>query len=314
METTIIQRILGILMFSWYLFSPEIVQIQEGRFTKKIIIKTIIITFLSILISTRLDIKYFINNYPQRATIVFLASIIILLIIYLKYGDILKIKLKLNRIRKIILKKKLKKTSKIILASNTNRLKVIILSYFNKILDWIYFSNSSTILMEVERKAFLYVWNSLRIIILYIMLFEHLIIKFLEPSFGLTFLLLLTLHGVLLMDRIVRKYPARLFIGVILAPWIVYTPMYFICKDIGIKPVFLEDNYLVWFLGLDTSNWFGSTIKFCIFNSLAFLSILIFWIILSLITSYVIKQVITFLRLGLIQLPIFSELKKNTIK
>lgn len=73
MEITIIQRILGILMFSWYLFSPEIVQIQEGKFTKKIITKTIIITALSILISTRLDVKYFINNYPQRATVIFLA-------------------------------------------------------------------------------------------------------------------------------------------------------------------------------------------------------------------------------------------------
>jgi hypothetical protein len=311
MEITIAQRIIGILLFSWYLFSPEILKIQEGKFSKTITIKTIVITFLSIFITTRLDIKYFIANYPQRA-IVILVAIIAILFAYFKYVDLpKKFRDKIKQINKIHSKKEFKKIGEIIFKKNIKNIKLIIVSYFNKILRWIYYSNSSEILIAIEKQAFLFVWNSLRIIILYILLFDHLIIIFLDPSFGFKFLLLSMLFSVLFMNRIIQKYPIRIFLGAILAPWIVYFPIYFISKDIGVRPPFLEDDYLVSYLGLDTSDWLMSTIKFSTFSSTTFVCTLILWTVLSLTASYLIKQIIVFSRLVLIQLPVFRKLKKN---
>jgi hypothetical protein len=129
-----------------------------------------------------------------------------------------RIKHKLIQANKIFHKKGFKKTSKIILERQAINLRQAIILYYKKILNWIYSSDESEIILEIEKRSFLWVWNSFRIIVLCILLFDHVITKILDPSFGLTFLLLSMLYSVLIMDRIIRKYPLRIFFGTILLP------------------------------------------------------------------------------------------------
>jgi hypothetical protein len=278
----IFERSLGILMFSWYFFASEITEIQKGKFTK-----TLVVTILSVLIAAHSDIQYFITNYPQRATIILFSGMIIFFV-YAKYSNIQKkLKRKFNKFNKIIL------------------------IYFHKLLDWIYSSKTDEYIEETEKRSLSFVMNNFRLLFLSILIFDHFILKFLNLSFLITFIAIMTLRSFLSFGKLITKHPLKIYIGAALLPWVLYFFMYFISKDVGIQPPFLEDKYLVSYLGLDTSDWLGSTIKFCIFSSASLVFVLIFWTIPSIFIRFMIESIFEFLRFFLVKLPVFYRQKRK---
>jgi hypothetical protein len=277
MEINIVQRIFGTLMLSCYLFAPEIAEIKKGKFTK-----TIVATFLFTLFSIRLDIQYFITNYPQRAIVTLFVGILSFFI-YLKYSDILK---------NIRLENKIK------------RLRKNILIYYNERLDWIYFSSSDDYIQEIERMSFSSVWKNFRVLILLISIFNHFTLKFLNYSFALTFLLLSTLYSTLFLGRLIKKYPLRIYVGTLLFPWPSFFFLYFFCKNHDVQVPFL-------YLGLDKTDWLASIVNICVFWDVSVLIGLIFWTILSIATTSVLKKTIQFLKPWLLRLPIFTRQSKK---
>jgi hypothetical protein len=283
-ELNITERIFGVLMFSWYLFAPEIAEIKKGKFTK-----TIVITLLSTLLAIHLDVQYFIINYPQRAVAIILFGIITA-VAYAKQSNVLK---------NIAIEKKIKKIKKSISI------------YYNRVLNWIYFSGSDQYIYEIERKSFSFGWNNFRVLILSILIFDHFILKFSRYSFAVIFLSTLTLHSLLLFSRIITKYPIRIFLGTILLPWLLFFPVGFICNYSGIQAPLLEDRYLVWYFGLDTSDWVGATLKFCIFFSIYLFISLILFAIISICVRFIFKVLIKIIKSLLVKIPIFSRQKKK---
>jgi hypothetical protein len=283
-ELSFTQRIFGVLMFSWYFFAPEIAEIQKGKFTQ-----TIVITLLSTLFATRLDIQYFIANYPQRAISIFIAGIIIALT-FMNHSSILRE----NRIDKI-----------------SRRLRKYILIYFHKILDWIYFSTPDKYIEEVEKRTLSFYQNNFRLLIFSILIFDHFTLKFLTSSFAIVFLSTITLYGILSFSRMIVKYPLRIYLGAILFPWIVFFSVGYICDYSGIQTPLLEDQYLVSYFGLDASDWLGSTLKVCIFFSMYVLFSLVLWTAFSMVGRFIFKYIVRSLKFLLIKIPVFYRQKKK---
>ena len=267
-----------------YLFAPEIADTQRGKFNK-----TIALTIVSTLSATYQDIQYFVTTYPLRA-IAILSIGLPVSFGYLKHS---------NTLQKIRIKKKFKQS------------KLIIIITYHKVLNWIYFSKPVDYIEAVEKKTFSFVWSNFRILILSVLIFGHVPLKFSATTFGIIFLISWAIYGLLFLGKVINKYPVRVYAGTILYPWIILFPFYFVCKYSGTKPFFLEEKSFAWFLAPDTSNWLISIIKFCIFSSLSFLCILILGTVLSITVRFIFKISIQFLKLGLIQLPVFSRQKKK---
>jgi hypothetical protein len=281
-ELNIAERILGILMFSWFLSPSEIAEFQQGKFTK-----TIVATFLSTLVAAHSDIQYFIANYPQRAIAILFAGMIIVFI-YAKHSNILK-----------KIKRKIKKLNKMILI------------YFNKILDFLYFSETDEYIEKIERKSLSFGQNNFRLLFVSILAFGHYTLNFLNPSFIVILLSILFLGFLLSLGREISKHPFRMFIGSVLTPWITSFFAYFISKDIGVQPLFLEDEYLVSHLGMNTSDWLGATIKFSIFTSTSLFFGLVFFAISSMSLIFILKKGIELIISLLGKTPIFYRQERK---
>jgi hypothetical protein len=283
-ELSITQRVFGTIIFSCYLFAPEIAEIQKGKFTK-----TIVITILSILFATRLDIQYFIANHPQQFMAILLVGTTAALTCT-KYTNILK---------KTGVKRRIKK------------LNLTIHIYYHKVLTWVYFTQTDKYIEQVEKRSFSSVWNNFRILILSMLIFDHFILKFSRHSFVIFFLYASTFYSLLIFGKIIRIYPLRIYLVTILSPWILCFFMLLICKGTNIQPSFLEVKYFVSYLGLNASDWLGSTIKFCIFGSASLSWMLIFWTIPSVLARFILRIIIETLKFLLIKIPIFSRQKRK---
>ncbi|MGB7414991.1 MAG: hypothetical protein WA902_12355 [Thermosynechococcaceae cyanobacterium] len=284
MEITIFQRASSVLILTLFLFAPEIAKLLEEKSAR-----TIAITGFSALIATQLDIRYFVSNYPGRAISIFVVSLVAFLVL-LKYTDVFK---------NIKPKKKI---------ASLRRKTIVNIS---RALGWFHDSGPEIYLIEIKKGTFSFVWNHFRILIMSILLFDHFLLKFLTVSFSILFLISATIYTILSFSESIKKHPLKIYSGAVLAPLALYSVSYLIFSYAGVKPPFLEDQLLVWFLGLDASNWLNSTIKLAVFTSTYFLLLVLFWTFFSLTGEFTLKKFLAVVKSILMKLPIFSRYKKK---
>jgi hypothetical protein len=278
MEENIVEYVLGILMLYGFVHKAEL---QRGKFTK-----IIGVTFVSILFSAHSDIQYFVANYTQRATGIFFAGMIIIFV-YARHSNILK---KIKR--------------------KTKKLYKIILICFNKILDWLYFSETDKYIKKIEYQSLTFLLNHFLLFWLSILCFGHYILKFLNPSFIIILFSIILLSFLLRFGKEINNNPFGIFIGSVLMPYIVFFFAYF-SRYIGIQPLFLEYKYYVSSIGWNTSDLLGATIKLSVFSSASLFFVLVFLTVSSKLTLFALKKTIESARSFLVKIPIFYRQKRK---
>ncbi len=251
-ELNIAECVLVIPILYGFVFKDEL---QQGKFAK-----IIGVTFLSILVSARLDIQYFITNYPQRAIGILFAGMIIIFV-YARHSNILK-----------KIKRKIKKLNKMTLI------------YFNKLLDWLYKTETDKYIEKIEKQSLSFLLNNFTLLCLSILCLGHYTLKFLNFSFIIILFSLLLLVLLLRLDREITKNPFGMIIG-------------FAIIDFALMP---------WIFHL-----LGATIKFSIFSSASLFFVFIFFAISSIFTIFALKKIIGLLRFLLVKSPIFYRQKRK---
>lgn len=249
-------------------------------------------TVLSILLITRLDIHYFIDNYPRRALIIGVLSISILALLW-SCTDVFQT---------ISLKKEFRKIKR----------KTIVSSH--EFLEWIYAPNSSEDLLSIEKTTSPFLTKNMQFFIAIALLFNHSLVKFSNPEFLTIFLFIAFLNTILSIHRNIKKYCLKIYTSAIFVPPVLYFIICFASLYVGRKPFFLESQFLVSSLSLDPSDWLYSTIIISVFSS-GFLLLLIFiWTVLSWTGEKFLEFCLSALKLFLKKLPVFQQSKEKARK
>lgn len=269
MLVDLIERCLGFLFILFGLFSPEILKLQ----TKGTVIP-ILITALSLVAATYLDIEYAIKNFPYRAIpICFLLFLALVIFIFHR------------------LKSKAKESKSLL-----DKVKSGFLEAMNTV-------NSVTekeCIDFIEEKLLSTLRVNMGVVAISAYLFSHIPLKIETTAFAWIFLLCMTVGSMIIMRRYLKRYPFLVWPGAVLFPWIVCFGELFIAGKTGTIPDFvlvMAARPPYW--PLDPSGWLLEAVLVSLIGDFIFVSWLLVVSLFSVFLSRTVKVCLSSARFAL---------------
>lgn len=270
----------AILLISWYLFAPEIDKARKGN-----VLNIIIFTIISALFIAKKDIILFIEDNIFWSTVSLSLLSLFFCIVY---------KPNIQKPKKYLI------TIKEILFFRLNQ-------FHFKIIRILYLWPEEMLLREIEKFTWSIGWNQFRVLLLSILLFDHFLSTFTQPSRILLFYFCLTVASILFYARVIRKYPLRILTGILLMPWIILLPFHYYLNSIGVESPFYAIPNLINYLQVDSGNWISITFRLCCLLNLGLLFQFFMVSLLSFTGEIIFRSILKLTKTLLKFFPIFSS-------